>query len=367
MCGYLALTYVLVFLISFLELSFKKKSLINNNSLKICIGLFPVALGIITTYFEPHSNADLYYQFYRIKLLKDVPFFSFLKSMFGDAMWGENLIFWAFSRFDNVEFYPFFFTTLVIGITLALGLKNCGNYIPARIVVISLLIYFAGNDLSSVFGGVRNKFVNGVIVWCLYKIIVEKRKKIPYFAAITFCCFVHVSVIMTLMIACLAVVLKGKKKVAFIFIPLLYSVVLNAIEKIGNSTVQFFAIKIKFYFEDYYKLSFKMLLGSGVLLVMILIALSLINKETLTDGELKYLGVVEGFALFGIGCLNAPHIMTRQIGLCCCAMLPLLGKIVIDKRRIKSYILLCSGIVAIIINYIYGFLTLTEAYMFKLI
>lgn len=363
--GYLALTYVLLFLIIFCGLTLYKKNLKNNIGYKICVGLFPLMLAIVTTFFVPLSDTDLRYQFQQIEQLREVEFSTFFKDMFDNAMWGEYLIFWIFSRFKRVELYPFFFTTVIVGMVLILGAKNNKKYISAQTIIVSLLIYFAGNDLSSVFGGGRNRFVNGLIVLCIYEIIVEKKKALPRLIIATISCFVHGSGVMILIFAGLTFLLKGMKKVLFVFIPLLYPAILNVMEKTNNSIVQYFTGKIKYYFEDSYELSFKMRLGGFLLLIFILMAMRLINQKCLTIQEKEYSNIVECYALFGIGCVFAPHIMLRQAGLCCCAILPLLSKITLDKKRLTSCVFV--GTIAILINYTYGFLTLIEAYNFLLV
>lgn len=156
--GYLALTYVLLFLIIFCGLTLYKKNLKNNIGYKICVGLFPLMLAIVTTFFVPLGDTDLRYQFQQIEQLREVEFSTFFKDMFDNAMWGEYLIFWIFSRFKRVELYPFFFTTVIVGMVLILGAKNNKKYISAQTIIVSLLIYFAGNDLSSVFGGGSKSF-----------------------------------------------------------------------------------------------------------------------------------------------------------------------------------------------------------------
>ena len=122
--GYLALTYVLIFLVVFCALSLRKKTLVNNVGLKGCICLFPLVLGIVTAFFVPFRNTDLYYQFQQIEKLSGTAFSAFSKKIFENSMWGEDLIFWVFSRFGYVELYPLFFTTIIVGIALILGTKN---------------------------------------------------------------------------------------------------------------------------------------------------------------------------------------------------------------------------------------------------
>ena len=367
MVGYLALAYVVVFVAGSVLLSFSRKAVKKNSAAAICVTLFLIALGFITTYFEPFRRADLYRQYARIINFQGVHFSEFLKVLFKDAMWGETLIYWLFSHFESVKWYPFVFTVLVVGIAVWLTEKPYHEVIPVELFTIAMMVFFAGNSLTSIFGGVRNRFVNGVIVLCLYKVTEEHKRKIPYLLIMLFACFIHVSGIATLLFSALALVLRGRKKAAFILLPVFYSTAMQIMSGIGNSTVQYFVLKMKYYFEDSYTISPKILLGYFLMLIFVLMVLWAIPKTELSDSEYKYYNIVECLALFGGGCIFAPHIMLRQTGLCCCAILPLLGRVRLDKRKTITYVLLVSGIIGIGICYIYGVLALPESYVFTLL
>lgn len=367
MVGHLALAYVTVFVVGSVLLSFTSKSVKKNSTSIVCVTLFLVALGLITTYFEPFSRSDLYRQYARIINFQGVHFSEFSKVLFKDIMWGETLIYWVFSHFESVKWYPFVFTVLIVGIAVWMTGKPYHEVIPVELFTIAMMVFFAGNSLSSIFGGVRNCFVNGVLVLCLYKVIVEHKRKIPYLLIMLFACFIHVSGIATLLFVALALVLRGRKKATFILLPIFYSSAIQIMNGIGNSMVQYFALKMKYYFEDSYTISSKILLGYFLMLIFVLMALWAIPKTELSDSENKYYNIVECLSLFGVGCIFAPHIMIRQTGLCCCAILPLLGKVRLDKRKIITYILPFSGIIGIVICYIYGVLALPESYVFTLL
>lgn len=364
--GYFALTYIAFYIIVLIVLSLNKLEIINNKSLKVSLFLFAVMLGCVTFYFKPFNVSDLYRQYERIEKLQGTSFSVFSQTMFNDSMWGESLIYWIFSHFKSVEYYPFFFTIMTVGIALLLIIKPYYEKVPARILIVAIMIFFAGNNFSSIFGGVRNCFVNGIIVLCLYEMIVEHKKKIPRLIIIFFSCVIHISGIVTLLFAWMTLILKEKKKIIFLILPLFYSTVLKIISEIPNGNVQFLASKMKFYFEDAYALSPRIITAYFLMLLFILLSLKSIPDNLLTYHEIKYKNIVEVFTLFGCGSIFAQHIMVRQAGLCCCAVLPLVGKIQLDKKKIITYILLISGMMGIVMCFCYGFLVLPEAYRFIL-
>lgn len=299
MMGYIALAYIIFFILVFGIFYLKKLVVVNNGMFKTSLFLFAIMLGIVTIYFEPLKMADLFRQFVRIEKLQGTSFSTFSQTMFDDTMWGENLIYWIFSRFKKVEWYPLFFTTLIVGSAMFMIIKPYDEEVPTGVLLISIIVFFAGNNLSSIFGGVRNRFVNGIIIFCLYEMIVENKRKLLRLFIMFFCCVVHVSGIATLLFSGLAFILKGRKKISFVFIPLFYSAAMQIMSGIENRNVQFMVLKMKYYFEESYALSPHILMGYFLMLLFVLLSIWSIPNNSLTCQEQKYANVVECFTLFG--------------------------------------------------------------------